>query len=43
MWFGGESMKKRLARLKKMYFEVFFVGGVGDDEMQTCGDIHRCF
>ena len=36
-------MKKRLARRKKMYFEVIFVGEVGDDEMRMCGGIHRCF
>ena len=36
-------MKKRPARRKKMYFEVIFVGEVGDDEMQTDGGIHQCF
>ena len=36
-------MKKRLARRKKMYFEVIFVGGVGDGEVRTDGGVHRCF
>ena len=36
-------MKKRLARRKKMYFEVIFVGGVGDSEVRTGGGVHRRF
>ena len=36
-------MKKRLARRKKMYFEVIFVGGVGDGDVQTSGGVHRRF
>ena len=36
-------MKKRPARRKKMYFEVIFVGGVGDGEVRTGGGVHRRF
>ena len=36
-------MKKRLARRKKMHFEVIFVGGVGDGDVQTGGGVHRRF
>ena len=36
-------MKKRLARRKKMHFEVIFVGGVSDGEVRTCGGVHQRF
>ena len=36
-------MKKRPARRKKMHFEVIFVGGVGDGDVQTGGGVHRRF
>ena len=36
-------MKKRLARRKKMYFEVIFVGGVGDGEVRTDGGVQQRF
>jgi len=36
-------MKKRLARRKKMHFEVIFVGGVSDGEVRTGGGVHQRF